>query len=101
MGFPCNDFGGQEPGSAKDIQTFCTKNFGVTFPLMEKVSVKGDDASPIYKWLTNKSENGVEDASVKWNFNKFLIDENGKYVKNCGSGTKPDDKDIISWMEGK
>ncbi len=101
IGFPCNDFGGQEPGSAKDIQTFCTKNFGVTFPLMEKVSVKGDDASPIYKWLTNKSENGVEDASVKWNFNKFLIDENGKYVKHCGSGTKPDDKDIISWIEGK
>ncbi len=101
IGFPCNDFGGQEPGSAKDIQAFCTKNFGVTFPLMEKTSVKGDDASPIYKWLCNKSENGVEDASVKWNFNKFLIDENGKYVKHYGSLTQPDDKDIISWIEGK
>jgi len=101
VGFPCNDFGGQEPGSAKDIQAFCTKNFGVTFPLMEKVAVKGDDVSPIYKWLCNKSENGVEDATVKWNFNKFLIDENGKYVKHYGSMTQPDDKDIISWIEGK
>ncbi|HEY1038569.1 MAG TPA: glutathione peroxidase [Bacteroidia bacterium] len=101
IGFPCNDFGGQEPGTAAEIKTFCTKNYGVTFPLMEKVVIKGDNISPVYKWLTHKSENGVEDANVKWNFNKFLIDENGKYVKHLGSGVTPMDDEITKWIEGK
>jgi glutathione peroxidase len=101
IGFPCNDFGGQEPGTAAEIKTFCTKNYGVTFQMMEKVAVKGDQQSEIYKWLCSKSENGVEDAEVKWNFNKFLIDENGKYVKHLGSKVNPMDPEITNWIEGK
>jgi glutathione peroxidase len=101
IGFPCNQFGGQEPGSATEIRTFCTKNYGVTFQMMEKIDVKGDNQHPLYKWLTNKSENGVEDAPVKWNFQKFLIDENGKYVDQAGSGEQPDSERIIKWIEGK
>jgi glutathione peroxidase len=101
IGFPCNEFGGQEPGTASDIKTFCTKNYGVTFQMMEKVSVKGDNQCEIYKWLCNKSQNGVEDATVKWNFNKFLIDENGKYVKHLGSSVNPMDKEITDWIEAK
>ncbi|MBS1634661.1 MAG: glutathione peroxidase [Bacteroidetes bacterium] len=100
LGFPCNDFGGQEPGSSKDIQTFCTKNYGVTFPMMEKVSIVNNPA-PIYKWLTTKAENGVLDATVKWNFNKFLVDENGHLVKYCPSGTLPMSDEIVKWIEGK
>ena len=76
IGFPCNDFGGQEPGEAAEIQNFCKVRYGVTFPLTEKVSIK-KDTHPIYKWLTRKSENGVMDGLVSWNFCKFLIDENG------------------------
>lgn len=101
IGFPCNDFGGQEPGSAGEIQSFCSKNYGVTFPLMEKVVVKGDNKCEIYKWLTSKAENGVEDSKVNWNFNKYLIDENGKYVKHLGSGVNPLDKEVIEWIEKK
>ncbi len=100
IGFPCNDFGGQEPGTAAEIRTFCTKNYGVTFPMMEKVEIKGA-THPIYKWLTNKSENGVLDANVKWNFSKFLLDENGVLVKHFGSMTKPADEEIVKWIEGK
>lgn len=98
IGFPCNDFGGQEPGTSADIKSFCTKNFGVTFPMMEKVSIA---TSPIYKWLTHKAENGVIDATVKWNFNKFLVDENGHLVKYLASGVKPMDAEITNWIEGK
>lgn len=98
IGFPCNDFGGQEPGTSADIKAFCTKNFGVTFPLMEKVSIQ---TSPVYKWLTSKAENGVLDATVKWNFNKFLVDENGKLVKYLASNVKPMDTQITNWIEGK
>ncbi len=98
IGFPCNDFGGQEPGSSKDIKTFCTKNYGVTFPMMEKISIA---TSPVYQWLTSKAQNGVLDATVKWNFNKFLIDENGKVVKHLGSSVKPMDAEITNWIEGK
>lgn len=99
IGFPCNDFGGQEPGSEADIAAFCEKNFGVTFPLMSKISVKGDDTSPVYKWLTSKEQNGVLDAKVKWNFHKFLIDEQGRMVAEHGSGTKPLDDEILSWLD--
>jgi glutathione peroxidase len=98
VGFPCNDFGGQEPGTSADIKAFCTKNFGVTFPLMEKTSI---ETSPVYQWLTHKTENGVLDAKVKWNFNKFLVDENGNLVKYLASNVKPMDAEITNWIEGK
>lgn len=98
IGFPCNDFGAQEPGTSSDILTFCSKNYGVTFQMMEKVSIA---TSPIYKWLTSKAENGVLDAKVKWNFNKFLVDEKGHVVKHLGSGVKPLDTEITTWIEGK
>jgi len=101
IGFPCNQFGGQEPGTSTEIKTFCTKNYGVTFQMMEKIDVKGDNQHPIYKWLTTKSENGVEDSQVKWNFNKYLIDENGKYVRHVPSSEEPNSDDIIKWIEGK
>ena len=80
IGFPANNFGAQEPGTNEEIKVFCTKNYGVTFPMMAKISVKGEDIDPLYKWLTLKSENGVEDAEVKWNFQKYLIDKNGHWV---------------------
>ena len=95
IGFPSNDFGGQEPGSAEEIQQFCTSKFNVSFPMAEKVNIKSDPVAPIYQWLTKKEHNGVEDAEVKWNFNKFLIDENGKYVAHFGSRTKPSDAELI------
>jgi glutathione peroxidase len=98
IGFPCNDFGGQEPGTSTDIKAFCTKNYGVTFPMMEKMSIA---TSPVYQWLTSKTQNGVLDATVKWNFSKFLIDENGKLVKYLPSSVKPMDAEITSWIEGK
>ena len=98
IGFPCNDFMSQEPGSSAEIREFCTKNFGVTFPMMEKITI---DTSPVYQWLKNKSQNGVEDSKVSWNFNKYLIDENGHLVKHLGSKTKPNDEEITKWIEGK
>ena len=89
VGFPANNFGGQEPGSNSEIKDFCKKNYGVTFLMAAKVSVKGDDTAPIYKWLCNKSENGVLDAEIKWNFNKFLLDENGKLLAKFDSNVTP------------
>ncbi len=101
IGFPCNDFGEQEPGTNTEIKSFCSKNYGVTFQMMDKVSVKGADAHPIYKWLTSKAENGVEDSEVKWNFNKYLLDEEGKLVKHLGSKVLPLDAEITNWIEDK
>jgi len=98
VGFPCNDFGGQEPGSSAEIHSFCQKNYGVTFPMMEKVGITANTA-PVYKWLTHKSENGVLDATVKWNFNKFLVDEKGQLVKYYASETNPMDPEITKWIE--
>ena len=98
IGFPANNFMGQEPGSNDEIAGFCQKNYGVTFTMMEKISVKGSDQHPLYAWLTEKDENGVEDAKVKWNFQKFLIDENGKYVKTLAPGTSPLDSEVTSWL---
>ncbi len=89
VGFPANNFGGQEPGSNSEIKEFCKKNYGVTFPMAAKISVKGDDTAPVYKWLCSKTENGVLDAEIKWNFNKFLIDEKGKMVAKFDSGVTP------------
>ena len=97
-GFPCNDFGGQEPGTLTEIKSFCSKNYGVTFPMMEKISVKGEKCSEIYKWLTSKAENGVEDSKVNWNFNKYLINEKGEYVKHLGSSVNPLDKEVTQWI---
>jgi glutathione peroxidase len=101
VGFPANNFGKQEPGTNEEIKEFCTLNYGVTFPMMQKISVKGDDIAPLYKWLTQKSENGKEDAEVTWNFQKFLIDENGNWVKSIPPKTVPLSEDIVSWIEGK
>ena len=94
VGFPANNFGGQEPSSNTEIKSFCEKNYGVTFPMAEKISVKGTDIAPIYKWLTNKSDNGVLDAEIKWNFNKFLLDENGHIIAKFDSGTTPMSEEI-------
>ena len=94
VGAPCNQFGGQEPGSSSEIQSFCSKNYGVTFPLTEKLEVKGDGQHPLYAWLTNKEENGVQSSKVKWNFQKYLIDEEGNFVAVFSSGTGPLDSSI-------
>ena len=101
IGFPANNFAQQEPGTNAEIKEFCTKNYGVTFPMMSKISVKGDDIAPLYKWLTLKSLNGVVDAEVQWNFQKFMIDEQGKLVGFVSPKDKPDSEKIISWIEGK
>ncbi len=101
VGFPCNQFGGQEPGSSSDIKDFCTKNYGVSFMMMEKVNVKGDSICDLYKWLTTKDRNGVESSSVKWNFQKYMIDENGYLVDYVLSFKKPDCSKITKWIEGK
>ncbi len=101
IGFPANNFGAQEPGSNAEINAFCAKNYGVSFPMMSKISVKGEDIHPLYKWLTNKSENGVEDAPVGWNFQKFLIDEKGNYVGMVNPQESPASAEIINWIEGK
>jgi glutathione peroxidase len=95
VGFPANNFMSQEPGTSTEIKEFCTKNYGVTFPMAEKISVKGDDMAPIYQWLTQKSKNGVLDASIKWNFNKFLLNEKGEVIAKFDSGTKPMDEEIV------
>jgi len=95
IGLPCNQFMHQEPGTNEEIQAFCTKNYGVTFPITEKVNVKGDKIHPLYSWLTRKELNGVEDSKVKWNFQKYLIDEEGKLVQVFGSKVKPLSQDII------
>jgi glutathione peroxidase len=89
IGFPANNFLSQEPGSNATIDEFCKKNYGVTFPMAAKISVKGKSMAPVYKWLCNKSENGVMDAKVKWNFNKFLLDEKGVLIAKFNSKVKP------------
>ena len=95
IGFPANNFGGQEPGSNDQIKSFCQKNYGVTFLLSEKVSVKGNDICPLFKWL-NQQENQSFVGDIMWNFEKYLIDESGKLVKRFRSITKPDSDKIIS-----
>ncbi|WP_297098988.1 glutathione peroxidase [uncultured Draconibacterium sp.] len=98
IGFPANNFANQEPKSNAEIVEFCEMNYGVTFPMMSKISVKGDDMHPVYQWLTQKSKNGKEDSEVSWNFQKYLIDENGKLVEVIEPKVKPDDTKIISWV---
>jgi glutathione peroxidase len=94
VGFPANNFLFQEPGSNETIKEFCKKNYGVTFPMAAKISVKGKNIAPIYKWLCNKNENGVLDATITWNFNKFLLDENGKIIAKFDSKVKPLSEEI-------
>lgn len=101
VGFPCNQFGDQEPGNSSEIQSFCTRNYGVTFLMMEKINVKGDSISDIYKWLTEKKLNGVMNSSVKWNFQKYMIDENGFLVDFALSFKSPLSSKITKWIEGK
>lgn len=96
IGFPANNFGGQEPGTNSEIKTFCEKNYGVSFYMAAKLSVKGDDMAPIYQWLTSKEKNGVLDAEIKWNFNKFLLDENGKMIAYFPSKVAPQSEEILS-----
>jgi glutathione peroxidase len=98
VGFPANNFGGQEPGSNTEIKEFCKKNYGVTFMMAEKVSVKGADIHPLFKWLTNKSENGVMDAEIKWNFTKFLLDEKGKLIGVFPSKVNPNSEEITKYL---
>jgi glutathione peroxidase len=99
IGFPCNQFGGQEPGTEEEIATFCSSKFAVTFPLTTKIDVKGDKQHPIYKWLTSKTLNGVNDYSVNWNFNKFMLDENGQLIGYFSSRINPMDSDIINLLK--
>lgn len=100
IGFPANNFMKQEPGKNEEIAEFCEKNYGVTFPMMGKISVKGDDMHPLYHWLTEKSNNGILDSEVGWNFQKYLIDEKGQLVKMVEPKVKPDDDQIVSWIKG-
>ncbi len=99
VGFPANNFGGQEPGSNEEIAAFCQKNYGVTFPMAAKVSVKGEDTADIFKFLTEKELNGVKNTAILWNFTKFLLDENGTLIDSFVSTTKPTDKAITKHLE--
>jgi len=99
IGFPANNFKEQEPGTNEEIKEFCTLNYGVTFPMMAKISVKGDDMEPIYKWLTQKELNGFDDSSVKWNFQKYLIGRDGDLEHVINPWVKPDKNKIINWIE--
>ena len=101
LGFPANNFLWQEPGTNEEIKQFCTVNYGVTFPMMEKISVKGSDMAPLYRWLTKKEENGVMDASVKWNFHKFMIDENGNLAGMAPPNENPMSDKIVSWVKSQ
>ncbi|HRY33618.1 MAG TPA: glutathione peroxidase [Bacteroidales bacterium] len=101
IGFPANNFLSQEPGTNDEIREFCTKNYGVTFPMMAKISVKGEDMHPVYRWLTQKSLNGKLDSEVKWNFQKYLINEEGKLIMMVPPKEKPDSEQIIDWITAK
>lgn len=99
IGFPANNFMGQEPGSDDEIKSFCQKNYGVTFPMMSKISVKGKDMHPLYKYLTDKDQNGAVDGSVKWNFQKYLVNKKGEVVAKFNPGNDPMDEDITKAIE--
>ena len=101
VGFPANNFGSQEPGSNEQIAKFCEMNYGVTFPMMSKISVKGNDMDKVYKFLTQKSKNGLQDSEVEWNFQKYLINEQGELVKVLSPRVLPTDAAIVGWINGK
>jgi len=99
VGFPANNFGSQEPGTNTEIATFCKVNYGVTFPMMSKISVKGSDINEVYQFLTQKAKNGLKDSNVEWNFQKYLLNEKGELEQVYLSGVKPNDEKIINWIE--
>ncbi|WP_420572865.1 glutathione peroxidase [Kordia sp.] len=99
VGFPANNFGAQEPGSDQQIAKFCKANYGVTFPMMSKISVKGSDMHEVYQFLTQKSQNGLEDSDVAWNFQKYLVNANGELEKVISPQTLPNDEAVITWIE--
>jgi glutathione peroxidase len=101
VGFPANNFNNQEPGTHEEIIEFCSVNYGVTFPMMSKISVKGDDIDPIYEWLTSKSLNGKIDSEISWNFQKYLIDEDGNLVDFTKPGENPQSEKIVNWITDK
>ncbi len=101
IGFPANNFLKQEPGSNDEISNFCQKNYGVTFPMMSKIDVKGKNIHPVYKYLTDKNKNGYKDSKVSWNFQKYLINEEGYIEKVISPKTKPLSKEIVNWIEEK
>ena len=101
IGFPANNFLRQEPGTDEEIKEFCTINYGVTFPMMSKISVKGKNQHPLYAWLTKKDQNGVMDSKVKWNFQKYMIDENGELVNMVSPRTSPTNDTIVDWIKGQ
>ncbi len=99
VAFPCNDFGGQEPGTNEQIEIYCKEKFQLSFILMEKISIKGENMHPIYKWLTSSDENGVLDGRVIWNFQKFLIDENGHPIDFLSPISGPQNQRILEWLQ--
>lgn len=99
IGFPANNFLSQEPGTNEEIAIFCKKNYGVTFPIMAKISVKGKEMHPIYQFLTQANKNGKLDSKVTWNFQKYLIDKNGVLSKVISPRTSPKDPEVIAWIE--
>ncbi|WP_343586877.1 glutathione peroxidase [Flavobacterium sp.] len=99
VGFPANNFASQEPGTNKEIETFCQQNYGVSFPMMSKVSVKGSDMCEVYKFLTEKSRNGLQDSEVEWNFQKYLINEKGELVKVIKPKTLVTEPEVINWIK--
>ena len=99
IGFPCNQFGGQEPGSEAEVKSFCQKNYGVTFLMASKIDVKGANQHPVYQWLTSKDQNGVDNSTVMWNFEKFIVDENGNLVDHFKSPVTPMSDKIISIID--
>ena len=99
IGFPANNFLGQEPGSNEQIASFCSINYGVTFPMMSKISVKGKEMHPLYQFLTQKEKNGVEDSKVQWNFQKYLIGKDGRLEKVIAPRTLPSSEEVIQWIE--
>lgn len=99
IGFPANNFASQEPGTNEEIATFCQMNYGVTFPMMDKVSVKGDDMCAVYQFLTQKDKNGFQDSDVEWNFQKYLINKNGELEKVISPKTLPTDPSVIDWIK--
>ena len=100
VGFPANNFGQQEPGTNAEIESFCEMNYGVTFPMMSKISVKGSDMHPIYQFLTQKAKNGLQDSDVEWNFQKYLINEKGELAKVISPQVLPTDDAVVSWIKG-
>ena len=100
VGFPANNFAAQEPGTNEEIAAFCKLNYGVSFPMMDKVSVKGDDMCAVYQFLTQKAKNGLQDSEVKWNFQKYLLNEKGELVKVIDPKTLPTDPSIVNWIKG-